>query len=190
MATAQETYAMLDKQSLWATATRVHEALAARSIPHALLGGVAVCLHGYQRNTVDIDLLVRGEDSEAIRACMQSSGLTGDAVPKEFKSETDPLVQCLVAGERAGPGSEVRLPDPGDSAAVTEVEGLPVLSLARLIEAKIACGEGNVRRTYKDLADVVELIAANQLGGEFARHLHKSLRRRYRRLVKHARGET
>jgi hypothetical protein len=29
MATAQETYAMLEKESLWATATRCHQALAA-----------------------------------------------------------------------------------------------------------------------------------------------------------------
>lgn len=52
MATAQETYAMLEKESLWATATRCHQALAARAIPHAIIGGVAVCLHGYQRNTL------------------------------------------------------------------------------------------------------------------------------------------
>jgi hypothetical protein len=189
MATAQETYAMLDKQSLWATATRVHQALAAQSIPHALLGGVAVCLHGYQRNTVDIDLLVRGEDHSAIRVCLESAGLAWDPVVKEFRSETDPPVQFLTAGDRAGSGSEVRLPDPEEPDAVVVIEGLPVVSLARLIEAKIACGEGNVRRTHKDFADVVELIAQHNLGGDFARHLHKAVRRTFRKLVKHARGE-
>ena len=40
---------------------------------------------------------------------------------------------------------------------------------------KIACGMSNVRRTHKDFADVVELIAIRHLDGSFARFLHKSL---------------
>ena len=68
-------------------------------------------------------------------------------------------VQFLVSGERAGSGSEVRLPDPNRPAVVTQIEGLPVLSLARLIETKLACGQGNIRRTHRDFADVVEFIA-------------------------------
>ncbi len=67
-------------------------------------------------------------------------------------------------------------------------EGLPTLSLAQLIETKIACGQGNLRRTHKDFADVVELIAANQLSSSFAKYLHKSVRAEFRELVKHARG--
>jgi hypothetical protein len=73
---------------------------------------------------------------------------------------------------------------------VTTIEGLPVLTLARLIESKIACGEGSVRRTYKDFADVVELIAARKLNRSFARHLHRSLRKTFRELVLRARGES
>jgi hypothetical protein len=82
----------------------------------------------------------------------------------------------------------VRLPDPGDETAVTQLEGLPVLTLAKLIEAKLACGQGNLRRTHKDFADVVELIAAHQLSRSFAKNLHKSLRDTFRQLVIHARG--
>ena len=58
-----------------------------------------------------------------------------------------------------------------------------------LIESKIACGEGNLRRTHKDFADVVELIAKHDLRQSFARHLHKSLRKTFRQLVLQARGE-
>ena len=66
------------------------------------------------------------------------------------------------------------------------IEGLTVLTLARLIESKLACGEGSVRRTHKDFADVVELIVANELGRSFARHLHKSLRETFRELAARA----
>jgi len=63
-----------------------------------------------------------------------------------------------------------------------------VLSLARLIESKLACGLGSLRRTHRDFADVVELIAIHQLGRDFARHLHKSLRATFRKLVEQSRG--
>ena len=97
--------------------------------------------------------------------------------------------QFLTAGDRAGSGSEVSLPDPSDKSVVEEIEGLTVLRLSKLIEAKIACGEGNLRRTHKDFADVVELILQNRLDSSFARHLHRSLRATYRRLARWSRGE-
>jgi hypothetical protein len=97
-------------------------------------------------------------------------------------------LQFLLGGEKAGRDSEVRLPDPGGDAAVTQLEGLPVLTLARLIESKLACGQGNLRRTHKDYADVVELVARHNLSRSFAKHLHKSLRDTFRQLVLHARG--
>ena len=60
---------------------------------------------------------------------------------------------------------------------------LPVVTLAKLIESKIACGLGDPRRTYKDFADVVELIDQNDLGRDFARFLHRSVRKEFRALV-------
>jgi hypothetical protein len=59
-------------------------------------------------------------------------------------------------------------------------------NVSRLIEMKIACGMSNLRRTHKDFADVVELIAARHLDESFARCLHKSLRASFRELVRNA----
>jgi hypothetical protein len=190
MATAQETFSMVGNEPLWAAATRCHNALAAAGIPHALVGGVAVCLHGYRRTTVDVDLLVPAGMSDLIRECLESAGFCWDAEAREFRDHAGVPLHLLVAGERAGKGSEVRLPDPGDGRVVETREGLPIAVLARLIEMKLACGEGNIRRTHKDFADVVELIAGCGLGGEFAAGLHKAVRKTYRQLVKNARGES
>ncbi len=176
MPTAQRVYAMLENESLWDAAQRCHEALAAAKIPHAVIGGVAVCLHGYQRNTVDVDWLLRKDDTPAIRQTLAEAGFTGNRS------------QFVLTGDRAGKGAEFLLPDPAVKGIVTEIEGLPVLSLARLIETKIACGQGNLRRTHKDLADVVELIAVRKLNSSFARHLHKSVRATFRELVTRARS--
>ena len=87
-----------------------------------------------------------------------------------------------------GKGSDVRLPDPAEQNIVTELEGLTVLSLAALIESKIASGQSNLHRTHKVFADVVELIARHDLGLDFARHLHKSVRAAFRQLVLHGRA--
>ena len=187
MVTAQRTYSMLGNESLWTVAQRCHELLAAERIPHAIIGGVAVCLHGYQRNTVDLDLLVRSTEADAIRSLFESARLTWSTERAEFRSVEGIPVQLLLAANRAGRDSEVRLPDPADEASVTHIEGLAVVTLEKLIEAKLACGQGDLRRTHKDFADVVELIARHQLGKPFASRLHKSLRPAFRKLVTHAR---
>jgi hypothetical protein len=187
--TAQRVYAMLANESLWDTAQRCHEALQAANIPHAVVGGIAVCLHGYQRNTVDLDLLVRKEDSDLIRTTLAAANFVWNVDKVEFTSPLGTPVQFLLAGDRAGKGSEVFLPDPGNEKIVKTMEGLPVLTLARLIESKIACGQGNLRRTHKDFADVIELVAVNNLNSSFARYLHKSLRATFRELVQRARTD-
>jgi hypothetical protein len=189
MPTAQQVYAMVENESLWQTATQCHQLLAEASIPHAILGGVAVCLHGYQRNTVYLDLLIRKQDAIAVRTLLQQHQFTWLPREAEFRAPAGIAVQFLIAGERAGSGSEIVFPDPADARVTTEVEGLSVLTLARLIESKIACGEANLRRTYKDFADVVELIERNHLNSSFARFLHKSLRPTYRQLVRRSRGK-
>lgn len=184
---APAVYAMLGNAPLWETAVRCRDVLAAAQIPHAVLGGVAVCLHGYRRNTIDLDLLIRPTDAAAVRQCLLAEGFVWHESQHEFTAPAGIPVQFLYAGERAGQGLEVRLPDPSDERARTEIDGLNVLTLARLIEAKLACGTGNIRRTHKDFADVVELIAVNRLDRSFARHIHKSLRKTYRELAHRAR---
>jgi hypothetical protein len=186
---AERVYAMLGNESLWETAKSCHELLSEAGIPYAVAGGVAVCLHGYQRNTVDLDLLVQPGRAEAVRTAFEPAGIAWNEDEHEFRTPSGVAIQFLVAGERAGKGSEVRFRDPGEPEVVTEREGLPVLSLAALIESKIACGQANLRRTHKDFADVVELVAKHELGRDFARHLHKSVRAMFRQLVKHGRGE-
>ena len=183
MHTAQTTYQMLDNQTLWTTAVDCHAALQAVGVPHAIVGGVAVCLHGYRRNTVDLDMLIRAEDQPKVKAALESSGYTWSTEQAEFRGPSGIPVQFVLSGERAGKGTEVRLPDPEQPGVAVEIEGLSVVDLARLIEIKLACGLGSPRRTHRDLADVVELIAAHQLSRSFARHLHKSLRPAFRELV-------
>jgi Aminoglycoside-2''-adenylyltransferase len=186
--TAKRTFQMLENQTLWETAARVHDLLADQDIPHAIAGGVAVCLHGYRRNTVDLDMLVRPGDTSAVRAALESDGIAWNETDREFCTSSGVAVQFLMAGESEGPGQPAVFPDPADARFVAQIEGLPVLSLAALVQAKLASGLGNLRRTHKDFADVVELIAIHRLNKSFARFLHKSVRPEFRELVRHAKG--
>jgi hypothetical protein len=189
MLTAEHVYRMLGNAVLWRAAQQCHKVLSGAHVPHALVGGVAVCLHGYQRNTTDLDVLIRKEDAQDVRLSFERDGYKWHAKDAQFLSPAGIAIQLLLSGDKAGRDSEVLLPDPADARTTTEVEGLPVLTLARLIETKIACGEGSVRRMHKDFADVVELIIANRLNSSFARYLHKSVRPTYRRLARASRGE-
>ncbi len=188
MNTAQKVYTMLGNESLWDVAARCHKLLTDAGIAYSVCGGVAVCLHGYQRNTTDLDLVIRSEDSEAVRTVLTEAGFTWDAEKAEFRTADGIAIQFLIAGHKAGKGTEVSVSEPIGELNVELIEGLSVVRLSRLIEMKIACGMSNMRRTHKDFADVVELIAIRHLDGSFARFLHKSLRPTFRELVRNAAG--
>lgn len=185
-ATAKRTFQMLENETLWETAVRVNELLAAGAIDFAIAGGVAVSLHGYRRNTVDLDLVVRPADFATLRTALEAAGIVWQEKDKEFRNQSGVAIQLLMSGESEGPGQAAVFPDPADQRRVTRIEDLPVLSLAELIQSKLACGLGNLRRTHKDFADVVELIAIHRLDKSFARFLHKSVRPEFRELVRRA----
>lgn len=190
MPTAQRVYAMFENESLWDTATRCHELLAAAKIPHAVIGGVAVCLHGYQRNTVDLDLLVRKDDASVIQSTLSKAGFVWGVQQAECRGPLGTPVKFAYAGDLAGEGSQVAFPDPSAARVTTEIEGLPVLTALKLIELKIASALGDVRRSHKEYADVVEIIATYRFDESFERSLHKSLRATFRELVAHAGGNS
>ncbi len=89
MPTAEATYIMLGNQDLWETAKQCHRVLASAEIPYSVCGGVAVCLHGYRRNTVDLDLIIRPNDGEAVKQIIEKAGLAWDPQRAEFARKTE-----------------------------------------------------------------------------------------------------
>ena len=85
---AEKAYSILGNATLWDTARLCHELLDKEGIAHAVIGGVAVCLHGYQRNTVDLDLLVRADDAKSIRGVLGEAGFEWDQQQAEFRSSS------------------------------------------------------------------------------------------------------
>lgn len=174
-----------DRGPIWETARTADAALARAGVPHALLGGLAVYLHGVRRATVDVDMLVEAHDEGRVRAALEDAGFRWMPRRREYLGVADTPIHLVLAGARIE-STGITNPTPA-GANVSRIEGLMVLRLARLIEIKLAVGLANERRTHKDLGDVLELIARLKLSKAFAARLHLTLRAEFKRLVDVAR---
>jgi hypothetical protein len=130
-------------------------------IPYAVVGGMALGLHGYERLTEDVDLLLGREGHERFLHEMVGLGFVPAfaGARRRFRDVvTGVAIDVLVEGEYPGDGKQkpVRFPDP--SGLAVEVDGVRTLPLDRLIELKLASGSSAADR-LKDLADVQGLIA-------------------------------
>jgi hypothetical protein len=141
-----------------------------RGINAAVIGGIAVLLHGHVRTTTDIELFV-SEDRDRLVELLAVMGFLFDASKREFVRDGIPV--HLVSLEHAGhPPRET-----------IEIDGVRTVSLRDLIEMKLRSGSHNLLRA-QDLGDAVALIRKHDLDGTFARHLDKTLRLDYRRIVR------
>jgi hypothetical protein len=144
-------------------------------IPGAVVGGIAVVLHGHVRTTKDIDVFVESA-LQPLAELLIAKGFTCDSQQKEFVREGVPVHLVTIEQLKQPPRKTV------------EIEGITTVSLEDLIEIKLRSGSSNVLRA-QDLADAIGLIRQHRLTAEFARQLDKSLRPTYRRLIKEMKRE-
>jgi hypothetical protein len=124
------------------------------NIPHYVCGGFAVQEHGYPRFTVDADIIVPDVDFAREKLAMNGFMTVTD---RETKVEVD----LLPGGKKVDPGP-LALPMP------TEVSDEPqILTLERLIAAKLSTYLGRGIDRAQDYADVVKLIQANHLPRDY-----------------------
>ena len=75
------------------------DALESRGIDYALVGGLAVAVHGAPRATTDIDLLVRPEDVERTLEAARTLGFDVEALPMRFRDGMEVRRVSRIAGE-------------------------------------------------------------------------------------------
>jgi hypothetical protein len=166
------------------TLSRIIADLEQNDIPYAVIGAVALNQHGYKRFTDDIDLLMTKEGLQKFRNQLVGRGYVPafSGATREFKTSADNVrVEIITAGEYPGDGKPkpVVFPDPGECSE--EIAGIRTISLAKLIELKLASGMTAPDR-LKDLADVQEMIKAKELGEDFVESLDESVREKFREL--------
>ncbi len=164
--------------ALFRTAHRLDEL----AVPYAVCGGMAMALHGYVRATVDVDLLVTADGLRQAHERLEGRGyLPPFAGSKNLKdTQTGVRIEFLVAGGFPGDGlpKPVVFPDPAAPGVSVERDGIKVLSLATLVELKLASGMTAGHR-LKDLADVQQLIETLALPAEFSETLNPYVRAKY-----------
>ena len=154
--------------------------LDAHGIPYAIVGAMALNEFGYQRTTVDVDVLLTPEGLATFKAHALGRGyiekFPGSRGVRDTAHQVD--IDVVLTGAFPGDGKPkpVVFPDPADAALRgTRVALLP---LPTLVELKLASGMTAPHR-LKDLADVQELIRIQRLPRTLALELNAFVRDKY-----------
>jgi hypothetical protein len=157
------------------TTRRLAKLLQKAGIPYAIVGGMAVNLHGAERTTRDVDVLLTQEGFDRFQqefigsAFARMRGRSRRFVDRK----NNVTVDVLRAGKFPGSGKPgpIAFPDPAN-VSVT-IDNTRVINLPQLVQLKLAA------RRYYDFGDVVFLIRVHNLDESFANKLHPSVRRDY-----------
>jgi hypothetical protein len=112
-------------------------------VPFAIAGAMAANVHGHQRMTADVNILIRREDLQRFKNRHLGLGWVDrfDG-SKNFRDTIHNVnVDVLIVGEYPGDGlpKPVAFPPP-ESVAEGDEEGIPFISLLALLELKLASG--------------------------------------------------
>lgn len=179
---AEATMFFMGKANVQITAARLGATLESMGIPYVLVGGLAVGVHGYQRVTKDVDVLLSAENLLRFKQQWVGRGWI-DRFPgsKNMRdAETGVDVDVLLVGDYPGDGKPkpIRFPSPSRVAVRGGELPVKIMNLRTLIELKIASGMTASDR-LRDLDDVIQLIRANRLSKAFLLRLHPWVRRKF-----------
>lgn len=152
-------------------------------IEYAVVGGMALFLHGFRRFTEDVDILVTREGLQRLHEALEGSGYRPPfAGSKNLRdTENGVRIEFLVAGEYPGDGKAKPVAFPEPERVSVEQDGIRLLSLSALLELKLASGMTGLDR-LKDLADVQEVIKMLGLPETLADQLAPYVQSRYKEL--------
>ena len=160
------------KAQVQKTLKRLVKRLEKANIDYAVLGGMALTVHRYQRTTKDVDVLLSAEGFAEFR--QQFVGKHYDPVegrPRRFTDRTNGVtIDVLVTGRFPGSGRPGPIAFPNPNQVREVIDAIHYVNLPTLIQLKLAA------RRHRDFGDVVELIRFNNLDESFVRQLDSSVR--------------
>jgi hypothetical protein len=144
---------------------------------------MALFLHGYQRFTNDIDILVTRPSLEEIHRRLEGLGYVPPFEGSKHlrDAELGTKIEFLVTGEYPGDGKPKPVAFPDPSQVVVDLDGIPCANLRTLVELKLASGISSAGR-LRDLSDVQELIRVLRLPRDFANQLNPYVRPKFEEL--------
>jgi hypothetical protein len=172
--------------TLQGTLAQISSDLKQRGIDYMVIGAVALMAYGYPRFTEDIDLVMTSEGLEAFHQELIGLGYV-PAFPgarKRLRSTREGVpIEVIVAGEYPGDGKPKPVSFPVPATSSTEIDGVRIVTLEKLVELKLASGMTAPDR-LKDLADVQELIKVRGLTADFAATLNPYVRDKFLELYR------
>ena len=166
------------------TMRRLSKVLQEMNIPFAIAGAMAANAHGHKRTTSDVDILIRREDLQRFKAqCIGRGWVDKFEGSKNFRDAvTNINIDTLLVGDYPGDGlpKPVSFPPPESVSELSE-EGIPIISLATLLELKMASGMTASHR-MQDMADVMNLIRINRLDFSFCDQLNPYVAEKFHEL--------
>jgi len=172
---------LMNEGPVFQTLRRISEKLDQLCVPYAVAGGMALVAHGYNRTTVDVDILVTSEGLQTLHEKLSGLGYVEPFPGSKNLRDTSSNVRIefLVAGQFPGDGKPKPVAFPDPLSASTAIDGIRYLGLPQLVELKLASGmTGGVTR-LKDFADVVELIQILHIPLEFQTQIDPYVRDKF-----------
>ena len=153
------------------------------NVPYAVVGGMALVAHGYDRTTVDVDILLTPQGWADAIAQLEGLGYVRPfAGSKNLRDTTTGVrIEFLLTGGFPGDGKPKPVSFPDPATVAVDLDGIKYLGLPRLVELKIASGMTNPGR-LKDLGDVQQLIKVLNLPAEFGESLNPYVREKFAEL--------
>jgi hypothetical protein len=187
---AYATKFFMREADVYRTLDRLTSSLDDAQIPYALIGAMALNEYGYQRTTVDVDILLTREGLESFKQrCLGRGYIEKFPGSRGLRdTETGVAIDIVLAGDFPGDGraKAVVFPDP---ATVAVRRGrLFLLPTSKLVELKLASGMSAPSR-LRDLADVLELVRAAKLPLAMGSELDPSVQDKYEELWQAAQVE-
>lgn len=136
---------------------------------YAVIGGMALFLHGFRRYTENINILVTREGLSEVHQALLGNGYQFSQVNSKniHDTENGVYIKFMVSDD---------VPDPKRVSA--EQDDVWLLNLAPLLNLKLISGLKGIAR-MKDLADVQEMIKLIHLPQDFAEQLSLGVREKY-----------
>ncbi|ELR98227.1 hypothetical protein [Gloeocapsa sp. PCC 73106] len=168
---------------IWESINQLNRNLKSKKIDYCLVESIALNLHGYERLTTDVDILMDGENLARFTRELIGLGYRPAflGAKKTFYDTKKTRIEILVTREYPGDGKPKPISFPNPTEVLTEIDSLPVINLEKLIEMKLASGISNPGR-FKDLGDVQEMIKVLDLPLDFMESLSPYVQDKYMEL--------
>ncbi len=141
----------------------------AAGISAAIIGEIAVVLHGHSRTTKNVDLFVDNPLPTVVDV-LATIGFSLGPERRKLRGDDIPVHLVTIAQAREAPTSRI------------EIDGILTVGLPDLIAMKLRSESKNLLRV-QDLADVIGRVRSRKLGVGFASQLPKDLRSDYREIA-------